>query len=359
MSRRGGPVERLRNGWFGNKPDGVGDRPPIEDFIGSIDADAEDSWVVEYSRALELNVYAPLRIALRDWRAWVGFFLTGVFRFMSTAWYRLDVTAPVDVPRTVGPFDRRFLQTVYGIEVWHYPLGTTQEGEDLLRLIVMGAPPMLEILVAGTVISSGAAILIGITAGYKGGTVDRVLMMFTDGLLATPSLPLIVLFIAVLSPQSNFVLGALLALDHWPGFARSLRSQVLTIREESYVEASRAMGVSTISIVKNDLALQLMPYILINLAESARRMVVMGVAVYFIGFGPPVEHNWGALLYQGTFGGTLTYSETFHIFMWPSIVITAMVFGFVLAAQSMDEIFNPRLRARHAKYNDTDIEDLP
>ena len=355
MGRIDGAIDHIRRKRLVENPEVADDGPLIEDLIGSIDDGSDRSKMAAYHRALELNVYAPFRIAIRDWRAWIGFSLVAVFLFMGTIWYRLYENAPLEAPQTLKPFNGRYLQTVYGIEVWHYPLGTTQDGQDLLRLIVKGAPAMMELLLAGTFVSSGLAILFGITAVYKGGLTDSLLTSFTDMFVATPSLPLIVIIAAVLSPDNNYVLGAILALDHWPGFARSLRSQALTIRKEPYVEASRAMGISTTSIIKNDLALQLMPYILINLAESARRMIIMGVAVYFLGFGPPVEHNWGRLLTRAIFDGTMTYSQTFHIFVWPSIVIIAMVFGFVLSAQSMDKIFNPRLRARHA-HNDESIE---
>nr|WP_303647843.1 ABC transporter permease [Haloarchaeobius sp. HME9146] len=208
---------------------------------------------------------------------------------------------------------------------------------------------MAELVLAGGVVSIGVAVIVGTTAGYKGGRIDDVLMGATDVMMTIPGLPLVLLLAAVFQPSDPFVLGMILAIDNWPGLARSLRSQVLTIRNESYVESSRTMGVSTGGILFKDVIPQLMPYILISAAAAGKRVITEAVGLYFLGFLPQGAPNWGKMMNDAYEMGAITSFDTFYIILWPMLVLAMLSFGLVMLAQGLDKIFNPRLRARHSR----------
>lgn len=336
----------------------VDDRPMIEELIGEVETDEDESRLSSYRVPFEAYVMAPLRIAWGDWRAKAGIFVIAFFIFMGTVWHQFYGPAYINsAPVLVQPFDGRYMHEVFGITVYQYPLGTNNNGQDLLQRIVNASPAMLELLLAGAVVSTGLAIVIGITAGYKGGFTDGVLMGITDIMLTIPGLPLIVLLAAIIEPRDPFLLGMLLAIDNWPGLARKLRSQVLTIRQESYVEASRAMGVSTGSILGVDIVPQLMPYILINAANAGKGVITEAVALYFLGFLPTSAPNWGKMLDSAYQYGAVTSPQLFYLILWPGLVLALLAFGLVLLAQGLDQIFNPRLRARHIRTDHVDDED--
>lgn len=332
----------------------VDDRPMVEELIGEVETEEDDSKYSSYKMTFEAYVLAPLLIAWEDTRAKAGLAIVAFFIFMGTVWHRLYGPAYINsAPRLVRPFDGRYMHEVFGITVFQYPLGTNMNGQGVLHRIVNASPAMLELLLAGAVVSTGLAIIIGVTAGYKGGFTDGILMGFTDVILTIPGLPLIVLLAAIIEPRDPFFLGMLLAIDNWPGLARKLRSQVLTIRQESYVEASRAMGVSTGSILGLDIVPQLMPYILINAASSGKRVITEAVALYFLGFLSSSAPNWGKMLDAAYRYGAVTSPDLFYLILWPGLVLALLSFGLILLAQGLDQIFNPRLRARHI-HNDDD-----
>lgn len=291
-------------------------------------------------RRLDLYLFAPLRVGLSDWRLPLGGVIVLFFILMGTVGVRIVPEPSLSDGAPSAP----------ALVDWSIPLGTTRLGHGVGKQLVHATPAMLKMALAGAVVSTGLAVVIGIVAGYKGGKTDSVLMTVTDIVMTIPALPLVIILAAVYQPEDPFVVGMILAIDNWPGLARSLRSQVLTIREESYIEAARAMGISTPSVLGRDIAPQLMPYILINSANSARRVIFESVALYFLGFLPFSTFNWGVMMnlaYQE--GALVNWGRLGHWLLAPMLTLTAFSFGLIILSQGLDRVFNPQLRARHAK----------
>ncbi|MFB9809406.1 ABC transporter permease subunit [Haladaptatus pallidirubidus] len=118
-------------------------------------------------------------------------------------------------------------------------------------------------------------------------------MTITDVLMTIPGLPLVIVLAVLLEPRNPWVVGVVLTVNAWSGLARAIRSQVLTIRSESYVEASRLMGVSTPNILMKDVIPPIMPYIMVNFVNSARTVIFSSVGLYFLGILPFTNQNWG------------------------------------------------------------------
>ena len=291
-------------------------------------------------RFLDQWIYAPLGIILSDWRGRIGLGLLIIYLFMGTLG-TVIIPEPeyLQADRAIQPF-----------EIWEplYILGTSVRGESLLAMIVHSTPAMLIMVGAGAVFATSLAIIVGVTAGFKGGFLDSALMTVTDIVMTLPGLPLVIILAAVIDVTNPAVMGILLSINGWAGLARELRSQVLSIRRDLHVEASRCMGLSTPTIISYDMLPKLMPYVGINFMNSSRGIIFGAVGLYFLGILPFAQDNWGTLLDRAYQSGAIWTGEA-YLFLVPLITILLFSLALILLAQSMDRIFNPRIRARHSR----------
>lgn len=341
-------------------PEVTDEGPRIEELVGALEEETDRNRWEHVARTVDIAVLAPLRIAWNDWRTRFGIGVVLALLFMASVWTSIYQKAfRNSAPVLIKPFSWEFTQQIFGfsvlgfefggVTVWKYPLGTNFYGQDLLRLIVNASPAMVKLILAGSVVSVAIAVLVGSVAGYKGGNVDDMLMGLTDIVLTIPGLPLVILLAAVFEPRDPFILGMILAIDNWPGLARALRSQILTIRNESYVEASRSMGISTPGILRRDVLPQILPYILINAAIAGKSVITEAVGLYFLNFLQVSSGNWGRLMDRAYQNGAITNLDHFYLILWPMLALAMVSFGLILLSQGMDKVVNPRLRARHAK----------
>jgi peptide/nickel transport system permease protein len=302
----------------------------------------------EYYRELfDTWIAAPLRILRSDYRGIFGFALIGMFILMGTIGVWI-----VPSPEATGPI----LQPAF--KSMEHPLGTDSVGKDMVSLIVHSTPAMLKMVSAGAIFATSLATIIGVSAGYLGGTVDRAMMTIVDVAMTIPGLPLIIVLAAVIDPTSPYLIGILVTINAWAGSSRTIRSQVLTLRNQSYVEASRAMGLSTFTIMSKDVLPNMMPYIMMGFVGTARRVIFASAGLYFIGVLPFSTLNWGVMMNLARSNGAL-YSPIAAHWLWaPMMAIVLMSLGLILLAQSFDRVFNPRLRAKHQKSSDADDSEV-
>jgi peptide/nickel transport system permease protein len=284
-------------------------------------------------------IYKPGLVAWNDWRTRIGAAIMLIYVLMGTVgvWFYRKPTSN-QAPRGLTPFEN-----------WAAPLGTTPSGEDILAMVIHATPEMLIMLMAGGVFATGVAVVIGTVAGYKGGLVDRVLTSFSDVAMSIPGLPLIMVLAVVYKPRNPVFIGILITINYWAGLGRSIRSQVLTLREESYVEASRTMGASTSQILLKDVIPNIMPYVLVNFANAARYVVFASVGLYYLGILPPSIQNWGLQLDNAySQAGALIGTGALYQLIPPMIAIMGIALALILLAQGLDRVFNPRVRTRLA-----------
>lgn len=303
-------------------------------------ADADVTRADRYRAMFDEAVVAPAKIIANDPRALVGLLIVGTFLLAGTVGVVLiEVPRATDGPRLVAPFVSM-----------EFPLGTDIVGKGIFAQLVHATPAMLKMMLSGGVFAVGMATIWGAIAGYKGGTIDQVMMTVADVVITIPGLPLVIVLTAFFQPEDPFVVGLLLAVNAWGGFARSLRSQVLTIRRESYVEASRTIGVGTNTIIFRDVLPNLMPLISVRAANSARSVIFRSVALYFIGILPFSTFNWGVMMNQAYQSGALFDMDRAHWLIAPMVTLVLFSLGLILLSQGLDRIFNPRIRAKHAKH---------
>lgn len=302
-----------------------------------------DSSSVEMSRRDRLEelyqqtIYEPAVVAWSDSRTRLGISILSVYLLMAL----VEILGLWRNPSTNQA--EPYLQLFQNMQ---YPLGTTQSGVDLLALIIDSTPFILLMVLAGGVWATGIAVVVGTVSGYKGGVVDTVITSFSDFFMAIPGLPLVIILAITFSPENPIFLGMILTINYWAGLGRSIRSQVLSIREASYVEASQAMGTSTPRIILKDVLPNIMPYVMVNFVFAARYTIFASVGLYIIGVLPYTGPNWGVTLNNAYNNGGLITMQAFHWLLVPIVAIVGLAFGLILVSQGMDRIFNPRVRTR-------------
>ncbi|MFH5801016.1 ABC transporter permease subunit [Haladaptatus sp. CMAA 1911] len=281
----------------------------------------------------------PLRIIWEDWRTRVGlgiillYVVVGIFG-------PLILSAPESgqAPRALQAF-----------QSMAHPFGTDQAGRDLLSLIVYATRPMLEMILVGAFFATTVASLIGITAGYAGGMIDRILMTLSDVTLSIPGIPLAIVLAVLFQPTEPAVIGLLLTVNAWGGIARQIRSETIAIRKHHYVEASQVMGVSSTRILYKEVLPNILSFIMIKFVGSARRVVFASVGLYFLGVLPYTLLHWGVIMQIAYEGGALLTPDLAYWLFIPMFAIVFLNYGFILFAQGTDRLLNPRIRAKHKK----------
>lgn len=318
-------------------------------------ADRDATAVTRKQRAYERfseSIATPGRIAWEDWRMKAGLSIISLFVVVafvawisSSTWWVLEGITIVDEPiSNQGP------TRLAPFENLSYPLGTDIQGRGLLAGIVHATPVMIKMILAGAVFSSVLATAVGTVAGYKGGTTERVLMTISDVAMTIPGLPLVIVLAVLFEPQNPWLIGIIITINVWAGLARTIHSQVLTLREHSYVEASRTMGIGTRSIIQKDILPNLMPYVTVNFVYAARRVIYDSVALYFLGVltYQGIE-NWGVMMFIAyDIGGALFNPNHTYMLLVPMLPIVLLSLGLILFAQGTDRLFNPRVRTRQA-----------
>jgi ABC-type dipeptide/oligopeptide/nickel transport system permease component len=313
-----------------------------------------------YWRWFDTVVLAPLRVLWQDWRARIGgvilfgYVAMAAIAWMSTSdWWVLSEVVIVEPPQPMeGPV---LLQP---FQDWSVPLGTSDMGRDLLAQTIHATPVMFKMMAGGAVFATFMAVVWGVVAGYAGGAIDRGMMTIADVLMTIPGLPLVIVLATVFEPSNPFLIGIIVVINSWAGFARALRSQVLTIREESYVDASQTMDVSPLRILAIDILPGLMPLVMVNFVTRARNVIVASVGLYFLGILPFTTLNWGVMLKLAYGSGTWYSMSAVHWILVPILTIMLLSLGLILFGQGCDRIFNPRIRARHAKTTPDEAEEV-
>ncbi|MFC7141506.1 ABC transporter permease [Halosimplex aquaticum] len=321
---------------------GTEDASPFEILMQSSDDGTQTTRKSRLKGAFVQYVYGPLSIMAHDWRAVVG--LSIVLFYLG-----VGVLGPTLVEPTSTNDGGRFVKP---LQTWAHPLGTDNLGRDLLALHVYATKPILQMMAAGGLFTVSMGTLFGTVSGYKGGTVDVVLSTITDIFINIPGLPLVIVLAAIIQPENPYVLGLLLTVAAWAGLARAIRSQVLSIRTEAFTEASRTIGVPQQKIILRDVLPHLLPYITVNLVQAMRNVLFGAVGLYFIGVLPITDPNWGTILNTAYSNNAHLRPNVIHWLLIPTAVIVVLSIGMILLSQSLDRVFNPRVRAKHIQQLD-------
>ncbi len=222
-------------------------------------------------------------------------------------------------------------------------LGTEGQGRDMLAALMVGTPQTLKIgLIAGAV-GLGVGILLGLLSGYFRGYQDAFIRTTADILLTIPGLAILILIASMVRVINVETMALVVASLAWMWPTRTIRSQVLTLRERPYVQVARLSGMSELEIVLKEVLPNLLPYIAASFVGAISAAILASIGLEVLGLGPTQIPTLGMLIYWAQF-----YDAVFRGMWWwftPPIVIIVLVFvGLFLIAAGLDEIANPRLR---------------
>jgi peptide/nickel transport system permease protein len=207
-----------------------------------------------------------------------------------------------------------------------FPLGTDQLGRDVLSRIIYGARISLTVGIAAMAVTMTIGVTIGLLSGFFGGTVDFVLMRFTDVMLTLPALLLAMAFVAVLSPSLLNIL-LVIGLVSWTGVARIVRAETLTMTQRDFVLAARALGAPSARLILRHVLPNVMPIIVVIAVLGTSGTLLLDAGLSFLGLGvPPPIPSWGRMIEEAT-----TYFRTAPwLGAFPGLAIFYAVLGFNL-----------------------------
>jgi peptide/nickel transport system permease protein len=237
--------------------------------------------------------------------------------------------------RFVEPPSREFL------------LGTGNFGEDVLAQLCTGTRNSLMIGAIAGGFATLIAVLVGGIGPFKGGLLDEISNAFTNVVMVFPMLPLLILLASILRGGSMFLVAGLIGVTSWPWAARSIRSQVLTLKERGFIDVARMSGMKDRNMVIREIMPNMLAYIIVVFVVSLSIAVLTEAGLSMIGLGPDLSSNvtLGTVLYW-VLNNTHTALpwNLWWCFIPPGLLLTVFLLAVFVMHAGMDEVFNPRLR---------------
>jgi peptide/nickel transport system permease protein len=227
--------------------------------------------------------------------------------------------------------------------------GTTEGQYDIFYGVIWGTRSAFRVGIVVIAIVVAIGILLGSLAGYFGGVIDEVIMRITDIFLAFPALILAMAIVTILGPSLRSVMIALIIVS-WPSYARLIRGDILQVREEDYIEASRGLGASNARvIVRHALPNAIYPT-LIMASLDIGAVVLAAAALSFLGLGAPEGYaDWGQLssfARNWIVGPSSEPLKFWYAVTIPGLAILFFVLGWNLLGDAFRDILDPRLARR-------------
>ena len=266
--------------------------------------------------------------------------------------------SPVLAPHT--PFDPATLNLIDGLKPpamlssdgdWTFPLGTDDQGRDVLSSIMYGTRLSLAVGFASVVVAMVLGIGLGLVSGYFGGTIDAVIMRIADVQLTFPAI-LVALLIdgivrSTISVQRHdeialFVIVGAIGLSFWVQYARTVRGSVMVEKNKEYVQAARVIGLSPLLIMVRHVLPNVTGPVLVIATINLGLAIITEATLSFLGVGlPPTEPSLGTLI---RLGNEVLQSGDWWITVFPGATLAALVLAVNLLGDWLRDALNPKLR---------------
>jgi peptide/nickel transport system permease protein len=256
-----------------------------------------------------------------------------------------------DLRLHVGDMSFFIFGSAYGV------LGTDNQGRDIWSQFVHGARVSFLVGILAALVTVAVGVVVGLAAATYGGLVDQLLMRVTDIFLVLPGIPLLIVLISVLDRTPIFANNPgdyiwlvifVIAILSWPTVARIINSQVLSLKERPYVEAARALGAKKSYIMYRHILPNVLGLIYANLALTVPTAILTEAALDFLGFGSGLITSWGTITSYASqnCAASAAYSYCWWWFAPPGVAIMLLSLSFILLGNTLESIFNPKLRRR-------------
>jgi peptide/nickel transport system permease protein len=221
-----------------------------------------------------------------------------------------------------------------------HPFGTEYRGSDVFSQLVWGAQSSMLVGVGAAAGAVALGAVIGLAAGYFR-RLESFLTGFTDITMIFPAVPLIVL-LGSLRPIDDFYLIIIMAVVLWPPIARSIRSQVLSVKQLPYVEVAKMSGMSDFEVIYKVIFPAVAAIIFAYFVLTVAACVVLVTGLEFLGVGNPDIVSWGSMIFWAEQFGF--YAGDWWWILAPGLAITLLTVGLAMIGYSVEEVMNPRLR---------------
>jgi peptide/nickel transport system permease protein len=291
------------------------------------------------------RIFAPIREArgVPRWVLWAGIVLTLVFVVLA-------LFAPL-----ISPYEFDEYRTASGERFGKqqhpsadHPLGTNVLGTDVLARVIFGARTALEVVILAVFFSLAVGLPLGLVSGYYGGRLDRLLVLVMDSLFAFPYLLLAIVVAFLLSDKIGrgvFTAAVAISVVYIPQYFRVVRNHVISVREESYVEAARALGAKPRTVIGRYVFQNVVQNVPVIATLNAADAILTLAALGFLGYGiqPTDAAEWGYDLQRAIAdaGAGIWWTGLF-----PGMAIVLLVTGLTLLGEGLNDVLNPVLRRR-------------
>ena len=279
----------------------------------------------------QLAVLIQDRLALGGLIVMVTFVFLGIFGPMLAPYAPIEKTL-----HEAGGFSILRLQPPGGKALF----GTTQYGKDVFSQFLAGARPTLIVGGIGGVGLAIVGFLVGLVSGYFGGTVDEVLMRFTDLTFSLPFLPMALLLLTFIQPNV-WIMTLVIIAFLWKMPARVVRSEVLTVKERTFVRSARASGAGHLRTMFLHVAPNVLPIGFLYAAYGVAWAIAAQASLAFLGFGDPTATSWGRMLRQVFQAGAIR--SAWWWLLPPAIGIAAVTTAVFLVGRAYEEVINPEM----------------
>ena len=226
-----------------------------------------------------------------------------------------------------------------------YLLGTDSQGRDMLTLLVYGTPNTLKMGLIAGVIGVGLGLLFGLLAGNFGGLVDAAIRIVADALLTVPAIAILVIIAGNVDRMTTNIMALVVASLSWMFTTRTIRAQVLTIRERAYVEVARVNGESALEILFREIMPNLLPFVVASFVGTVGSAILACIGLEALGLGALDETTLGNTIYWSQQSAAILRG---YWWWWgPPIAVIALIFlGLFLTSVGFDRFANPKLARR-------------
>ena len=249
--------------------------------------------------------------------------------------YLMAFFAPLIAP--ANPTAQNISQRLQPPSASHY-FGTDELGRDVFSRIIFGLQTSLLVATTAVIITVSIGTIFGLISGYYGGLLDIIIMRLVDVILSFPTFFLILLVIAFLEPGLNKVI-IVIGLTSWPGLARIIRAETLSLKQREFVLASRLLGQPDFLIIWRHILPNLIHLVLVSAVLNFGGAILTEAGLSFLGLGvQPPTPSWGNILTAG--------KDYIHFAWWlvifPGFALLFLVLNFNLLAEALQRAFNPR-----------------
>lgn len=290
---------------------------------------------INQDTSARIGLYIVIALSLMALYAWVD---ANFFNYtLAERFLHHPERDPDEIKRLLPPVG---MENNYGSGTWEHPLGTDHRGRDILSRIIYGSRIALSAGLAAALIGMVGGSIVGAVSGYYGGWVDDVLQRLNETVYAIPFLVLVIAFMTAFGRELIFAMVGV-GLASIPVFNRLIRSRVLSVREEDYIEAARAAGVKDRNIILRHIIPNSFAPVLVQATLQIGVAILIIAGLSFLGFGAqPPTPDWGQMLAQSR--DFMLPAPTYSVF--PGIAILVTVVAFNLLGDGIQDALDPRIK---------------